>query len=177
MIEIMNVETYCRPQMSYLQDKAPENGEQNISSERIGGAVCYHIEPEDRYLIRSFMLGIHAIYPTGHRYTPRVSVLRIGSELLISLIPIGKSKPRFLLQIIGLEGTLSLQGVKTENITNFQSHFKKYLMDWRKGKIQSRSTSDTNYSSSTGIYSTFHARSYDELLQFLTYTSHHMAYC
>ncbi|MDD1729480.1 MAG: hypothetical protein LUQ50_10465 [Methanospirillum sp.] len=173
----MNVETCRRSQMSYLQDQAPEHDEQNIPSERIGGADCYQIEPEDRYLIRSFMLGIHAIYPTGHRYTPRVSALRNGSELYISLIPIGKNKPRFLLQVIGLEGTLSLQGVKTESITKFQSHFKKYLMDWRKGKIQSRSLFNNHCPNSTGIYSTFHARSYDELLQFLTYTSHHMAYC
>lgn len=151
--------------------------EKSIRYERVGGVDCYQIEPEDRYLIRSFMLSIHAIYPSGHKYTPKISISRTGEALLIRFVPAEKNRPSFLLQVTGLVGTVCLEGGKATNITKCQSHFGKYLMVWREKKKQSRSTFRELPLNTTGISSTFHARSYDELMQFLTYTSHQMAIC
>lgn len=151
--------------------------ERNIPSEQVGGADCYQIFPEDRFLIRSFMLGIHAIYPNGHKHTPKVCIIRKGTDLEITFIPVEKNRPTFFLNIVGLVGTMNLQGVKTDQITKYQSQFKKYLTIWRDVKKDSESRSETTVPSSKGMYSSFHARSYDELMQFLTYTSHQMSLC
>ena len=150
--------------------------ERNIPSEQVGGADCYQIFPEDRFLIRSFMLGIHAIYPNGHKHTPKVCIIRKGTELEIKFIPVEKNRPTFFLNIVGLVGTVNLQGVKTDQITKYQSQFKKYLNVWRDIKQDSDSRSETPDVSRKGMYSSFHARSYDELMQFLTYTSHQMSF-
>ena len=87
--------------------------EKSIRYERVGGVDCYQIEPEDRYLIRSFMLSIHAIYPSGHKYTPKISISRTGEALLIRFVPAEKNRPSFLLQVTGLVGTVCLEGGKS----------------------------------------------------------------
>ncbi len=150
--------------------------ERSIPSEQVGGADCFQIFPEDRFLIRSFMLGIHAIYPSGHKHTPKVSIIRKGTELEITFTPVEKNKPSFSLLVVGLVGTISLKGVKAEHITKYQGHFKKYLTVWRDRKKESHTETDTHNVIRKGVYSSFHARSHDELMQFLTYTSHQMSY-
>jgi len=150
---------------------------QRIPYERIGGADCYQIEPEDRHLVRSFMLGIHRVYSSGQKRIPKVTISRVGPELRIICIPQEKNRPSYIIQVTGLIGILSLQGIKSENIQRFQDHLKKYLHNWDKGTRKSESSIKDCFINTAGVFSSFRACSPVELMEFLTYASHQMSYC
>ena len=149
---------------------------EKLIPEDVYGATVYLAEPEDVYLIRSFMIGLNQTESLRCEHPGLgTTVIRAGSSLLI-MNEIGITDNNFLvLNVKGLNITITYVDPHILRISFFQSMMKPYPVIWK--EIISKSRSGKNQfrhiHHATGSFS---ARSQDEVMMFFSHLSSHIVF-
>jgi len=145
--------------------------QEKMTPEEVYGATTYLVEPEDMFLIRSFMIGLNRTELLRFDHPGLgTSVIRAGNSLLIQN-EIGMTDANILiLQITGLHVTIRYTDVHINRLSFFQRLMDPYPVLW--GELLSRNNMKGEHSEllhlSTGFFS---ARSGEDLLMFISHLS------
>lgn len=145
--------------------------QERMAPEEVYGATAYLVEPEDMFLIRSFMIGLNRTESLRFDHPGLgTRVVRAGDALLIQN-EIGMSDAHMLvIQINGLNATITYTDLHLNRLSFFQRLLDPYPVLWR--ELISRNNLNGEQSEmfhiSTGYFS---ARSGEELLMFISHLS------
>ncbi|PWR73906.1 hypothetical protein [Methanospirillum lacunae] len=133
------------------------------------GALCYRLDLVDRFIVRSFMQGVNKV-KSGEMYTeyPFALVIRDLDNLIIGYFLDDSPEKMFRIEIQGLSITLSLYSPASPNLMPSAGFLTPFSLLWRMHPSESSSGFDSSAQSSPLLTGSFHARSSDEVMQFLS---------
>jgi hypothetical protein len=144
--------------------------------EDVYGSTAYLTEPEDVYLIRSFMIGLNMTGSLkGDHPGLGTTAIRAGTSLLI-MNEIGMTDYNFLvLKITGAAISLTYIDPHLARTSFFQSMMQPYPVFWK--EIISRNKTEKDQFKHVHIATgSFTVRSPDEMLMFLSHISSHIVF-
>ncbi|HWQ66697.1 MAG TPA: hypothetical protein VN372_07485 [Methanospirillum sp.] len=142
--------------------------QEKMAPEDVYGSTAYMIEPEDMYLIRSFMIGLNRTESLRFDHPGLgTQVIRVGDSLIIEN-EVGMTDAHVLVLLInGLNVTIRYTDVHLSRVSFFQSVMGPYPVLWKEiiSRNYLKGEPGELYHIATG---TFSARSGEELLMFIS---------
>ncbi|WP_319580433.1 hypothetical protein [uncultured Methanospirillum sp.] len=133
------------------------------------GALCYRLDSVDRFIVRSFMQGVSKV-KAGESYTeyPFALVIRDLDSLIIGYFLDDSPDNMFRIEIQGLIVTLSLYGPASPALIPSPGFLTPFPLLWILHGEAQLSEYENFVERSPSLTGSFHARSSDEVMQFLS---------
>lgn len=133
------------------------------------GALCYRLDSVDRFIVRSFMQGVNKV-KSGETYTeyPFALVIRDLDNLIIGYFLDDSPEKMFRIEIQGLTITLSMFNPASTGLMSSSGFYTPFPLLWRVHQNEPSSEVNLLAPSSPLLTGSFHARSSDEVMQFLS---------
>ncbi len=133
------------------------------------GALCYRLDSVDRFIVRSFMQGVNKV-KAGESYAeyPFALVIRDLDNLIIGYFLDDSPDNMFRIEIQGLTITLSLYSPASPALMPSSGFLTPFPLLWRMHADARLSEYDTSVEKPPLLTGSFHARSTDEVMQFLS---------
>jgi len=133
------------------------------------GALCYRLDSVDRFIVRSFMQGVSKV-KAGESYAeyPFALVIRDLDSLIIGYFLDDSPDNMFRIEIQGLTVTLSLYGPAPPALIPSPGFLTPFPLLWILHREVQSSEYEHSVERSPSLTGSFHARSSDEVMQFLS---------